>query len=211
MSDPNDSASTGVGASRSSTFLDFCVKVRNDDPSILPELGKPFTIDYLSEREGIELADALVARVKTTVSHMYLAVVTERYTKSSAEAMAKYIRSSKRLQQIHLVGISDRELQHLEEMLCCFLPAFQESASLKKLYMELPPLSGGGHFNLVVENMLTHTQSLRSLSLICPIGPRRHSCGCCPGWIKKEHDSTRAHIGIFAWSNDCLSPLDQST
>jgi hypothetical protein len=44
----NDSMLTGTiddgRALLSSTFLGFCAKVRNDDPSILPELGKPFGI-----------------------------------------------------------------------------------------------------------------------------------------------------------------------
>jgi hypothetical protein len=44
----------------SSTFLEFCVKVRNNDPSFLPEAGKPLWIHQLSEREHMELADALL-------------------------------------------------------------------------------------------------------------------------------------------------------
>ena len=55
---------------------------------------------------------------------------TERYTKSSAEAMAKYVRTSKRLQRIRCIGDSGRELQQHEEMMWCFLPVFQESKSL---------------------------------------------------------------------------------
>jgi hypothetical protein len=58
----------------------------------------------------------------------------------------------------------DRPLQQREEMLCCFLPAIQESTSLKELGMGLPLIGGS---NLAFENMLTHTQSLRSLSLVC--------------------------------------------
>jgi hypothetical protein len=53
-------------------------------------------------------------------------------------------------------------------MLCCFLPAFQESTSLRELHLELP--YRGGPSNLAFEDMLTHTQTLRSLSLSCPNG-----------------------------------------
>jgi hypothetical protein len=164
MSDPNDSASTGDGVPLSSNFLEFCVKVRNNDPSILPEGDEPFNIRDLSEREGLELADALLENNNVT----YLELKTKKYTKSSAEAMAKYMRTSKHLQHILWDRELDAESWHREEMFCCFLPAFQESKSLKELGIELPV--AGRPSNQALENMLTHTQSLRSLSLICPVG-----------------------------------------
>jgi Ran GTPase-activating protein (RanGAP) involved in mRNA processing and transport len=93
---------------------------------------------------------------------------TENYTKSFAEAMAKYVRTSKRLQHIHWKGDSGGD-SNCEEILCCFLPAFQDSASLKELDMNLPPI--GGPSNLAFERMLAHTRSLQSLTLIFPVGP----------------------------------------
>jgi hypothetical protein len=55
MSVSNDSPSTGtIDDSRAlltSIFLEFCVKVRNNDPSILPEYGKSFKIRQLSEEK----------------------------------------------------------------------------------------------------------------------------------------------------------------
>jgi hypothetical protein len=66
MSDPNGSTSTSDGFSLSLTFLQFCAKVRNNDPSILPEPGKPFKMSHLSERESIELADALLENTSVT-------------------------------------------------------------------------------------------------------------------------------------------------
>jgi hypothetical protein len=115
----------------------------------------------------MELADAVLEN--NSVTYLQL----EEDTKSSAEAMAKYIRTSKRLQQIRWDGEWGAEyrefvLRHREERLCCFLPAFQESTSLKELHMELPFV--GAPFKLAFEKMLTHTKSLRSLSLICPLG-----------------------------------------
>jgi hypothetical protein len=59
MSASNDSTNTGDGVSLSPEFLDVLVKVRTNDPSILPELGEPFKIRPLSEKEHIELADHL--------------------------------------------------------------------------------------------------------------------------------------------------------
>jgi Ran GTPase-activating protein (RanGAP) involved in mRNA processing and transport len=170
MSVSSDSALTstvdGGRALLSSTFLDFCSKVRNNDPSILPALGEPFKIRHMCEREGIVLADALLKNTSIT----YLELETGKYTKSFAEAMAEYVRSSKHLQHIRwseALGamIDDREfvLRHREEMFSYFLPAFQESTSLEKLHMELP--RGDGSSNLALENMLTHTQSLQSLTL----------------------------------------------
>jgi hypothetical protein len=45
------------------------------------------------------------------------------------------------------------------------MPAIQESTSPKELQMSV---TDGGPSNLALENMLTNTQSLRSLSLSCP-------------------------------------------
>jgi Ran GTPase-activating protein (RanGAP) involved in mRNA processing and transport len=85
--------------------------------------------------------------------------------------MAKYVRTNKHLQHIQWNGdwntvIDDRVLRHREEMFSCFLRAIQDSMSLKKLNVELP--SRGRSSSLALENMLTHTQSLRSLTLRIP-------------------------------------------
>jgi hypothetical protein len=58
MSDPNDSTNTDDGVPLSSTFLEFCGKVRNKDRSILPEPGEPIKIRHMCERQGIKLYDA---------------------------------------------------------------------------------------------------------------------------------------------------------
>jgi Leucine-rich repeat (LRR) protein len=117
----------------------------------------------------MEVADALLENNSVT----YIELRTAKYTKSSAQAMAKYVRTSKRLQRICWNGdwvavIDDQEFQQREELLCYFLPAIQESTSLKDLQLKLPHRDGPS--SLALENMLTHTQSLRSLSLICADG-----------------------------------------
>jgi Ran GTPase-activating protein (RanGAP) involved in mRNA processing and transport len=139
-----------------STFLEFSAKVRNSDPSILPEPGEPFRIDYLSEKENTELADALLENNNVA----YLELEAERYTKISGEAMVKYVRTSKFLQRLRLWTGGGRDR---EEMVCWLLDAIQESTSIKELRIELPPI--GGPSNLAFENMLAHTQSLKSLRL----------------------------------------------
>jgi Leucine-rich repeat (LRR) protein len=168
MSVSNDS--TGIStiddgrALLSPTFLKFCAKVRNNDPSILPKLGKPFKIGPLSEGESIEVADALLEN--TSVKYLELEVAD--YTATSAKAMAKYLRTSTHLQHIRWDVDRDAELRQCEEVLCCFLPAIQESTSLKELQISFTVT--GGPSDLALENMLTHTQSLRSLSLFFPEG-----------------------------------------
>jgi Ran GTPase-activating protein (RanGAP) involved in mRNA processing and transport len=163
MSNPNDSTSTEDDIPLSQTFLEFCAKVRSNDPSILPGPDMPFNIRPLSEREDIELADALLENTNVT----YLKSNMGKYTESSAEAMAKYVRASKHLQRIYWHGVY-RGLRHREEMLCCLLPALQESTSLKKLRIDFP--CGSASSKLAFENMLTHTQSLQSLTLYCQDG-----------------------------------------
>jgi Ran GTPase-activating protein (RanGAP) involved in mRNA processing and transport len=151
-------------ALRASTFLEFCAKVRTNDPSILPEPGQPFKISPLSDEEEIVVAGALLEN--TTVT--YLKLETGRYMTRVAEAMAKYVRTSKHLQRIHWDGEiwnGFRQPQR-EEILSCFLSAFQESTSLKELridslYQHVP-------FNLAFENMLAHSQNLQSLTFSCP-------------------------------------------
>jgi Ran GTPase-activating protein (RanGAP) involved in mRNA processing and transport len=168
MSDPNDSTSTGDDDSLSPEFLEFCANVRNNDPSVLPEFGRPFRIVCRSgEKEDIELADALLENNNVK----YLELHTTKYRNLSAEAMAEYVRTSKHLQRIDWLSfymMNDPRLQHHEEMFCCFLPALQESTSLKELRISFP--REGGLSNLALENMLTHTQSLRSLTLCRPDG-----------------------------------------
>jgi hypothetical protein len=129
LSDPNEFTSTGDDGTAllSSTFLDFCIKVRNNDPSILPDCGRAFVIRNLSEEEDMELADALLENKSVT----YLELQAENYTESSAEAMAKYVRIGKRLQCI------DWESTYRYETICYFLPSFQESTSLKELDISL--------------------------------------------------------------------------
>jgi Ran GTPase-activating protein (RanGAP) involved in mRNA processing and transport len=161
MSDPNDSTSILDDVPLSLSFLEFCAKVREADPSILPEPGQPLRIRTLSEKQHMELADALLENTNVT----YLELGTE-YPTSSVEAMAKYLRTSKRLQRIRCNGAwcgNDREMRRCEEILCCFLHAIQESTSLKELHMDL--LNGDVPSSLAFGSMLTHTQSLRSLSL----------------------------------------------
>jgi Leucine-rich repeat (LRR) protein len=166
MSVSNDSPLTGTvddgRAFLSSTFLDFCSKVRINDPSVLPALGEPFRIRHMCEREVIELADALLECTSVT----YLELETGNYTKSFAKAMAEFVRTSKHLKRINWNVDRDAVIddRRSEEMFCCCLLAIQESTSLKELNMELP--SRGRPSNLALENMLTHTQTLRSLKLI---------------------------------------------
>jgi hypothetical protein len=142
---------------------------RKNDPSVLPEPSEPFKIRHLSEKEDIELAGA----PPENTSIAYLQLETSKYTKKSAEAMAKYVRISKRLQRIrwtiYILTYNLVNQQQREEMLCYLLPAIQESTSLKELHIGFGPI--GGPSNPALGNMLTHTQSLRSLSLRCLVGP----------------------------------------
>jgi hypothetical protein len=163
MSDPNDSTSTGDSVSLSSAFLEFCTKVRNNDPSILPEPGKPFRIHRMCEREGMELADALLENNSVT----YLELETTNYTKNSAEAMAKYVRTSKRLRRIRW-SMEERAFPQRDEILCCFMLGIEESTSLKELHIDFRLIGGPSY--LALESVLMHSQSLRSLILICPLG-----------------------------------------
>jgi hypothetical protein len=143
MSDPNDdSTSTNNRFPLSSAFLEFCAKVRNNHPSILPEPGGPFKFRPLSKKENIEIADALLESTSVT----FLELGTDNYKKSSAEAMAKYVRTSKHLQRIrwprNWVQPDNRVLKQREDMFCRLLPAIQESTSLKELHI-LNPITGG--------------------------------------------------------------------
>ena len=64
MSDPSDSTRSGDSVPLSPEFVDFCAKVRNNDSSILPAPGNFVRICHLSEKEDIELADALLENEK---------------------------------------------------------------------------------------------------------------------------------------------------
>jgi hypothetical protein len=209
MSVYNDSTLTGTiddgRALLSSTFLEFCAKVRNNDPSILPAVGKPFNISRLSEEEDTELADTLLENT----SVRYLGLGTEEYTKSSAEAMATYVRTSKRLQRVcwnhEWTMMNDLELRHREEMLCYFLPAIQESTSLKELDIEL--VCGRGPSDLAFEKMLTHTQSLRSLTLRCPGGRLEEDIAVAAALSGLKKNTTLRELTLDCMQDATVSPI----
>jgi hypothetical protein len=139
-------------------FLEFCANVQKDDPSIMTETGEPFKIRRLSEKEDMELADALLENTNVT----YLELVRKRYAKIAAEAMAKYVRTSKHLEHIHWNG--QWGTRDDSALLCCFLLEFEESTSLKELGIDFCLDDVPSY--LALESMLMHTQSLQSLSLI---------------------------------------------
>jgi hypothetical protein len=212
MSVSNDSTLTGTiddgRALLSSTFLEFCAKVRKDNPSILPEFGRPFSIRDLSEREYIEVADALLENNSVT----YLELMdTNTLTKRSAEAMAKFVRTSKRLQRIRWpkeLNTEYREcvLRQREEILCCFLSALQESTSLKELHIDFRLI--GGPPNLALENMLTHTQSLRSLTLICPAGVPGEDIAMAPAPSGLKQNTTLRELTVeFPYDTTTVSAI----
>lgn len=90
-------------------FSTFAPRCETAIFSVLPESGKPFKIRRICEREGLELADALLQNTNIT----YLQFGTATYTKSFlGEAMAKYVRASKRLKRFGWnLTRSDRVLQ----------------------------------------------------------------------------------------------------
>jgi hypothetical protein len=178
--------------------------VRKDDPSILQELGNPFIIRQLSEREDNELADALLENNSVT----NLEFETGKCTKSSAEALAKYVRTSKCLQRIRWrreLDIEYQELRQSEEITCCFLSAFQESTSLKELAIDFSLIDGSS--NLALENMLTHTQSLRSLSL--RISPRQNIAVAVVAAAQAglKNNTTLQELTLDCWVATNVAPI----
>jgi hypothetical protein len=115
--------------------------------------------------------------------------------------MAKYIRTSKRLQRIHW----QKYEMTREEVLCIFLPAIQESTSLKELHMILPPLAGLS--SLAFENMLTHTQSLHSRSLTCPDGLLEDMAVAAAQCGLKKNTSLRDFTLHFSRAATIVSPI----
>jgi hypothetical protein len=141
-----------TNVARRALFLEFCAQVRRDDPSFCQKLASLSGLNttFKRERKDIELADALLENTNVT----YLELRTAANTKCSTEAMAKYVRTSKRLQHINWPMNRMTDPQG-EEKLCCFLHAFQESTSLKELEIRFPLITGPS--NRALENMLTHT------------------------------------------------------
>jgi hypothetical protein len=193
MSDLNESTSTSDDDTFLPGFLEFCGMVRKNDPSILPAPGHFLCIRHLSEKEDVELADALLENDGVE----YLELGTAKYTKASAEAMAKYVRTSRCLERIVYNGEFYQLLPQHEEMLCCLLPATQVSTSLKKLKLKLPPT--GGQSYIAFAEMLMYTKTLRSLTLISPVGvslPREEifvDATATPFWRKLSALETRRY------------------
>jgi Ran GTPase-activating protein (RanGAP) involved in mRNA processing and transport len=158
----------------SSTFLDFCTKLRDDDPTVLPSADMPFRIRCgLSETEHIGLSDALLE--SRAVKRLELEVLG--FTERSAKAIGKYLRSSK-----HLVSVSFKdgwvpthllddfaELRRRQPLvLSILLRALRESTSLKELTIKYIDL---GRASLDLQDLLIHTQSLQKLDLSAGLNP----------------------------------------
>jgi hypothetical protein len=110
----------------------------------------------MREQKGMELASALMEN--TNVKN--IEVWTVEYTIAYARAMANYVRTSRQLQSLRW-GSGD--LTYSDDIACCLLHAIQESVAIKELHIKLP--CGDGPSHLAFENMLTHTQNIRSLRL----------------------------------------------
>jgi hypothetical protein len=197
MSDPDDSRSTDDGVPLSSHFLEFCAKLRRDDRFILPAPGERSRTVILSEKENIELADALMEN--TNVTHLQLE--TENHTTITAEAMAKYVRTNKNLQRISLHGT----IREAEEIICCFLRAIQESTSLKELDINFPLI--GELSILVLENMLTSTRTLRSLKLCHPDGLLEDMAVAAASSGLEKNTSLRELTVLFSRGATPVSPI----
>lgn len=147
----------------SSTFLQCCVRLRADDPTVLPRKGAPFVINRkLSERESIELTNALLQN--TNIQSISLNV--DHYTSKSAETMGKYLRGSKHLQRVRLEGrpFPDVNLQRHKQVFSILLRALQESTSLKEI--SIHNLEIGMLANNSLETFLARTPSLQKLHLL---------------------------------------------
>ncbi len=124
--------------------------------------------------------------------------------------MAVYVRTSIHLQRITLqrdVHGAAQALPHHQVMLNWFLPAFQESTSLKELNINFPLVSGPS--NLALGNMLTHTQSLRSLSLRLPPGLEDITVAAIQSGLKKN--ITLRELTLDVWRGAAtVSHFDQS-
>jgi Ran GTPase-activating protein (RanGAP) involved in mRNA processing and transport len=203
MSVSSDSTSTDDGVSRSSKILEFCAKVRNNDPTILPEPGEPIEIGYLSTKEFMEVANALLENTNFTYLNL-----RNKYTNSSARAIAKYVRTSKHLQRIRWdrnVRIDGRARRQDAEILSSLLYAIQESTSLKELHMELP--LNDGQYSRALELMLTHTHSLRSLRLRCPFGLEEIDTATVCSGLKNNTTLRELTLDIWRGGASPVSPL----
>jgi Ran GTPase-activating protein (RanGAP) involved in mRNA processing and transport len=153
MTDDIDSASTWQA------FGMYCDQLRANDPTVVPGDNLPFKIrPCLSEKEHIELADALTQN--TIVKRIFLDV--DDFTERSAQAMAEYLRTSKNLYSVILCG--SRNNSESQRVLSCFLLALKEKASLKELSLHDLKL---GSASQVLEKLLMDTQSLQKLQLNC--------------------------------------------
>jgi Ran GTPase-activating protein (RanGAP) involved in mRNA processing and transport len=144
-------------ASTSPTFREYCDKLRANDPTVLPRDNFPFKIGpLLSEREHIELADALTQN--TLIERIFMEL--DDYTERSAKAMAEYFRASEGLRCVILSGSSHDPTS--QRMLSCLLLALQERPSLKELSLHEVTL---GSASKEIEALLINTKSLQKLHL----------------------------------------------
>jgi Ran GTPase-activating protein (RanGAP) involved in mRNA processing and transport len=162
----------------SATFLGYCNQLRENDPTVLPRDNLPFKIGpRLSEREHIELADALTHN--TRVQRIFMEL--DDYSERSAQAMAEYFRASKVLRCVILSG--SRNNSESQRVLSCLLVALQNTPSLKELSLHELKL---GTASKAIENLLIRAPSLKKLHLAYSLRLNQKELACIQSGLEKN-------------------------
>jgi pyruvate formate-lyase activating enzyme-like uncharacterized protein len=147
----------------------------------------------VSERNAIGLAEALLENTNVT----YLRLETERYTKSSAEAMVKS--TCVPVSACSEFVASEIRVENCSSEMKCFVVFYLNFKRVRHsrnytwncLLLEGRPIWRSKCVGVYPELTVSES-SLSSWSTIVEY----MGCGCSPVWIEKERHSTRAHTGI---------------
>jgi Ran GTPase-activating protein (RanGAP) involved in mRNA processing and transport len=193
-------------ASAALYFSRLCVKLRANNPSVLPRgPNQHFDIGaYVSDSSCAELAEALTQNTIIRRIMFYLEVHSEL----SAKAMAKYLSQNKSLLSVDLrrsrFGALGMPFVQ-DRLLPTFIEAIGQSTSIKDLnikHLGLGPASES------FENMLVRTQSLRYLKLDldgCRLWEAEQTTAIASGFSK---NTSLQKIELINWRREaCLAPV----
>jgi hypothetical protein len=142
----------------------LCNRLRANDPRLLDDRHDDDVFDPshhmqgYSEAEIIEVFQAL--KENTSVKNVALSL--NDYTKSTAEAAADYLESSKTLQTLELWVNEVERSQEIREMISVLLRALSRKTSVTKLIIDREVVRFA---SVAFQELLTRTQTLQKLAI----------------------------------------------
>jgi Ran GTPase-activating protein (RanGAP) involved in mRNA processing and transport len=150
----------------SSTARELCNQLRVNDGRVLendPEYNSVFVPFKYSGEYSEDERIAVFQALKENTSVKCIRLAPHKFTKRSAKAAAKYLKSSKTLQTLHLDDSPYQNPHERREMISILFRALSRNTSVTKLIINFDVVRFGC---VAFQELLTNTQTLQTLSVV---------------------------------------------